>query len=91
MEITFDNLHNFKDLIIIDIRDNESFNKKHYPLSINIPFVSLIINMNKYLSQDKKYLLICEYGFKSQKTSLILNKNGFCTYSLKGGIKSICQ
>ena len=73
---------------IIDIRDNVSFNISHLPNAVNIPFYKLIIDPGKYLSKNKEYLLVCDYGFKSKKTSEILNKMGYHTTSLVGGIKA---
>ena len=73
--------------IIIDIRDIDSYKKKHLNNSKNIPFNKLIIEPSKYLNFNNKYLLVCEYGIKSKKISLILNKMGYNTYSLIGGIR----
>ena len=80
------NKHSF---IIIDIRDNFAYKKKHLNNSINIPFPKLIIEPEKYLNKIDKFLLVCEYGIKSKKTCDILNKQGYKTYNLKGGIIKI--
>ena len=55
----------------------------------NISFTRLIIEPNIYLNQNDYYLIVCEYGIKSKEVSKILNKKGFKTYSLKGGMASI--
>ena len=82
-------INTLTDLVIIDIREKNKYFDFHLNNSINIPFTSLLINMNYYLDKNKNYLLICESGLKSKKTSIILNNNGYKTYSLKGGIKSL--
>ena len=74
--------------IIIDIRNKDEFNKFHLDNSINIPFNRLIIEPEKYLLKDKDYLLVCNYGIKSLKTSEILNNLGYHTSSLQNGIKN---
>ena len=75
--------------IIIDIRDNLAYQKKHLNNSINIPFAKLIIEPEKHLNKNSKYLLVCEYGIKSKKTCEILNRQGYKTYNLCGGMKNI--
>lgn len=73
---------------IIDIRVYEQYKKKHIKEAINIPFTKLIIEPSKYLNFNNKYLLVCEYGIKSKKTSLMLNKMGYHTFSLINGMKN---
>lgn len=75
--------------IIIDIRDSFSYQKHHLEKAINIPFTKLIINPENYLNKNNNYLLICEYGIKSKKTSIILNKLGYKTYSLANGMHAL--
>ena len=88
IEINFDDITKYS-LIIIDIRDNSSYKIKHLKKAINIPFTNLLINPSKYLDKNKTYLLVCEYGIKSKKTSEILNRQGFHTFSLKNGLKGL--
>lgn len=79
------------DLEIIDIRNYSLYNVSHLPNSVNIDFYKLIVEPGKYLNKNKKYLLVCLYGIKSKRTSEILNKMGYQTYSLKGGIKTLLK
>lgn len=74
--------------IIIDIRDEFSYQKNHLKNTINVPFTKLIIEPGRYLNKKNKYLLVCEYGIKSKKTASILNNMGYHTFSLKAGIKN---
>ena len=48
-----------------------------------ISIYHLLANPDKYLKKDKEYLIICEKGIKSKKTSEILNKMGYHTHSRK--------
>lgn len=48
-----------------------------------ISIYQILANPSKYLSKDKEYLIVCEHGVKSKKTSDILNKMGYHTYSIK--------
>lgn len=84
MEISLDGINGYQ---IIDLRSKTSYQKGHIPGSKNVPFEFLIIEPSIYLDKKKKYVLVCEYGIKSQKTSTILNNMGYHTYSLAGGIK----
>ena len=83
IELNEINKYNF---IIIDIRDNYEYQKRHLENSINIPFMKLLTQPEKYLNKEKKYLLVCEYGIKSKKVCEILNKQDYNTYSLINGI-----
>ena len=71
---------------IIDIRANYLYNFKHIKDSVNIPWQLLLINPLEYLNKSDEYYLICEYGHQSKMVSDILNKNGFNTHSIIGGI-----
>ena len=88
IEIDFNDINKYS-FIIIDIRDNFAYQKKHLNNSINIPFTKLIIEPEKYLNKNIKYLLVCEYGIKSKKICDILNRQGYKTYNLKDGIIKI--
>lgn len=87
IEIEFSNINEYS-FIIIDIRDNVSYLKKHLDNSINIPFYEIIVSPWKYLNKKNNYLLVCEYGLKSKKTAEILNSQGYKVFSLKNGIKN---
>jgi len=76
-------------LKIIDIRDNSLFNKYHLPEAINISFYNLLSNPDNYLNKQDNYLIVCEYGIKSKKTSEILNNMGYHTSSMDGGMCKI--
>lgn len=72
---------------IIDIRENYLYSILRIKNSENIPYQFLVLNPNDYLDKDNVYYLLCEYGHKSKMVSEILNKQGFQTYNIVGGIK----
>ena len=74
---------------IIDLRNEYSYKIRHLTNSRNISLYKLLANPSDYLNKNTDYLLVCEYGIKSKKVSDILNKMGYHTNSLKGGIKSV--
>lgn len=77
---------NFSNIKIIDIRENYLFNLFRIKNSINIPYPFLITNPSEYLNKNDDYYLVCDFGHKSKMVSEILNKNGFKTNSLIGGL-----
>lgn len=74
-------------LNIIDIRDSYLYKTKNIKGSKNVPYQYLLINPEDYLQKDETYYIICEYGIKSGMVSNILNKNGYKTHNVSGGIK----
>jgi rhodanese-related sulfurtransferase len=87
MEIKINDINHSFFSLIIDIRNKEQYDKYHMDGSINIPFYNLITNPDQYLDKNKTYLIVCDYGLKSKKTSEILNNMGYLTKSICGGIK----
>lgn len=88
MEVTWNEINKkIPTLNIIDIRDSYLYKTKNIVGSKNIPYQYLLINPEDYLKKDKTYYIICEYGIKSGMVSNILNKNGYKTYNVSGGIK----
>lgn len=79
IEINFNEIAKYR-FIIIDIRDEFSYQKNHLKNTINVPFTKLIIEPERYLNKKNKYLLVCEYGIKSKKTASILNNMGYHTF-----------
>ena len=65
-EISIYELLNLSDPVIIDIRDNFSYNEGHIPKALNIPYYSLLSNYSIYLNKNDKYYLYCNYGEQSK-------------------------
>ena len=89
MEIDYQTFLKMKNIEVIDLRDNQRNKLKYFDKIKYIPFTKLIIEPFKYLRKENSYLLVCEHGIKSKKTSEILNRQGYHTYSLKNGINNI--
>lgn len=87
--ITFNTLKQISNPIIIDIRDNYSYNISHIKNAINIPYYNLLNNYSHYLNKNTTYYLYCEEGIQSYEISQRLNKFGYNTISIEGGLKQI--
>ena len=87
--ISIEELKQISNPIIIDIRDNYSYNVSHIKNSINIPYYNLLNNYSHYLNKNNIYYLYCKEGKQSNEISKRLNAFGYNTKSIKGGIKSI--
>lgn len=74
--------------IIIDIRDNYSYNISHIKSAINIPYYNLLNNYSHYLNKNNTYYLYCEEGRQSFEISKRLNSFGYNTKSIEGGFIS---
>lgn len=87
-EISINELLHINNSIIIDIRDNFSYNQGHLKNALNIPYYSLLSNYNIYLNKQDTYYLYCDYGSKSKEISNRLNILGYNTFYIKEGYQS---
>ena len=87
--ISFSDLNKISNPIIIDIRDNYSYNISHIKNSINIPYYNLLNNYSHYLTKNNIYYLYCDEGKQSLEISKRLNSFGYNTKSILGGFKSL--
>ncbi len=83
--ISIEDLAQLDNPIIIDIRDNYSYNISHIRNSINIPYYNLLNNYSHYLNKSSAYYLYCEEGKQSYEISKRLNLLGYNTKSIEGG------
>ena len=70
---------------IIDIRDTDLYNKGHVTNAMNIPFLKLILNPEKYLNRNIRYYIYCQKGFESRTATLELLRKGYNVVNLYGG------
>ncbi len=84
-EISISELSKINNPIIIDIRDNYSYNEGHIKNALNIPYYSLLSNYSLYLNKHERYYLYCNYGHQSKEISDRLNMFGYNTYYVKEG------
>ena len=80
--------------LIIDVRDNwEHQRLKKLPNSLNIPFLELISEPEKYI-KNKNQLIItyCNYGNRSGQAAQILREKGYSqAFVLKGGVENFLK
>ena len=93
----FENLYkkNFNNILLIDVREKEAFNKYSIKGSISIPLNTLEqkshLEFIKEKSSHKEVFTLCQVGKRSEKASKILMKFKIPSKSIKGGIKKINQ
>jgi CRP-like cAMP-binding protein len=73
---------------LLDVRPPEAFEKKHLRDSVNMPFFSLPMQLNK-LDKNRQYTVACDNGKISETAAFILIKNGFHAVVLEGGLNNI--
>jgi len=81
---------NDKQYIFLDVRTETEYNEHHIDGSILIPVQELesrIFELEKY-KEDKKIIVYCRSGNRSQTGRLILSQNGFNAVNMLGGIKA---
>ncbi len=83
--ISYADLKKLDNPIIVDIRDNYSYNISHIKNSLNIPYYNLLNNYSHYLNKNNTYYLYCEEGRQSLEISKRLNSFGYKTLSIEGG------
>jgi rhodanese-related sulfurtransferase len=64
------------EVTVLDVRTPEEYNSGHIPGSELMP-LQIIEGMSEELDKDKKYLIVCRSGNRSQQASDILAQKGF--------------
>ena len=83
--ISLDKLFSMTSPIIVDIRDNYSYNLGHIKNAINIPYYNLLGNYSHYLNKNSTYYLYCGEGRQSEEIANRLRSFGYDTYNIIGG------
>ncbi|MGI6324629.1 MAG: rhodanese-like domain-containing protein [Bacilli bacterium] len=73
--------------ILIDIRDEEVFNKGHISKAINIPIYKLLSDPSFYLDEKKTYYIYCANGSSSKYACKMLAQKGYTVFNVVGGYK----
>jgi rhodanese-related sulfurtransferase len=84
-----DNLMKSKknNIIILDTREKNEFDVSHIPSAIWVGYTSFDISKLKNTDKNKKIIVYCSVGARSQEIGKKLSKNNFITvYNLYGGI-----
>lgn len=65
-------------LIIIDIRRPEEINTRPLPQAqLTIEMTDLLANPSQHLDPNKRYLLVCAAGIRSNKSAAELHQQGY--------------
>lgn len=73
-------------IVIIDVRKEESFIKGHIQNAQNIPLIELEDNQAE-MDKNATYLMVCKTGKTSEEACKLLAKNGFDSLlNLSGGM-----
>lgn len=70
---------------IIDIRSIENYNRNHIPGAINIPWETLLVHPEKYLSKMDTYYIYCQKGVRTRQICNILANEGYRVVNIIGG------
>jgi glyoxylase-like metal-dependent hydrolase (beta-lactamase superfamily II)/rhodanese-related sulfurtransferase len=77
--------------IVIDLRRNAELKKEHLRRSMHISLETLMHHLGEF-EKDKKYLLLCQGGYRSMIAASILKKYGVeHIINCKGGMNAIKQ
>lgn len=89
-EVNFEEIQ-LRDYTVIDVRSRREFREDHLNGSINIPLPDVKRNIEKYVQdKNKKILVCCQSGFRSAKAVEIIENLGYTNvYNLKGGLENI--
>lgn len=87
--IEFEDLGNAMEqgALLVDIRTQDDYEKRHLTGSINIPYFSLRMQF-KSLNRDKMIIVICSDGKASEAGAFLLLKHKFNAVILRGGMAS---
>ena len=88
-------IEKFNKILLIDVRENEEFNKSSIKGSISIPLHNLgqkaFIKFIKQKSLGREVFTLCKLGKRTEKASKILMKFKIPSKSIEGGIEKINQ
>ena len=77
---------NRKDVVIIDLREREAYEKSHLRSAVNVPYEEL--EKCRKFSPGKTLSLYCQRGGSSLSAARELMKMGYRVKSVVGGIRS---
>ncbi len=72
----------------LDVRDPDSYRRRHLEGSLNIPFFSLRMQLGS-LQRQRRYILVCDQGGQSQAAAFLLLRFGFEAAVLAGGLANV--
>jgi len=82
-----------KNILLIDVREDEEFSTSSIEGSISIPLSRLNQNSDlEFIQKEslrKEVFIICKSGKRSEKASIILSKFKIQSRSIEGGIEKV--
>lgn len=78
-------------IVVIDVRTKDEYNDRHIKGAVNIPLQDIGNKIgNVVKNKNDVIILYCEYGGRSRKALIKLEKLGYVNvYNLDGGIEKI--
>lgn len=73
---------------LIDVREQDEWDAGHHSGANHVPMGSLSEKINEF-SKDKKYIIICRSGGRSARVCSYMEKEGYSSFNLKGGMKKL--
>ncbi|HET7144035.1 MAG TPA: rhodanese-like domain-containing protein [Anaerolineales bacterium] len=80
-------LYQQPDVFVVDVREQTEWDEYHVPNTTLIPLTELQSRLGE-LPKDKKILVVCRSGNRSQQGRDILLSAGFNATSMTGGLKN---
>ncbi|MGB8455536.1 MAG: rhodanese-like domain-containing protein [Anaerocolumna sp.] len=74
-------------VLIIDLREPQEYNKAHIPTAINIPYMDFE-NKKSKLPSDRLLILYCDRGNLSLLLARELSNDGYQVKNIYGGIRA---
>ncbi|WP_084157513.1 rhodanese-like domain-containing protein [Oceanobacillus manasiensis] len=74
-----------KDLIVIDVRENEEVEQGMIPEAKHIPLQQIPDSLNE-LESDKDYVMVCRSGKRSMQAAMHLKEHGYKVRNMAGGM-----
>lgn len=71
--------------LVVDVREPSEWDHVHLPGAVHIPLGKLQQNYSQ-LPVNRKLLLLCHHGIRSQRAAEFLAKMGYDVSNLSGGI-----
>ncbi len=73
--------------VLVDLRSREDFCQEHIPRAVNVP-ADTLERFLKGADRNRLYILYCERGILSLKAAGVLNRRGFRSCALAGGMRA---
>lgn len=71
--------------ILIDLRDEEEYQKEHIPGAKNIPYERWQVEKETWTHRYTTVIFYCGRGNQSMYAAKEMNKRGYCAISIAGG------